>query len=182
MPVPVRVALVLALMLAGCAPRDREVCLARCRDALDDDRVCKTFCEHTCAELQAQYGIAEQQCRDLREGVAPVPTPRVPAPALPSDASPSEVAPSADLTASCAAFVRFASSCDIDRPPPDPTLDDATRRNNELVIAQEVIARCERRQSPYDEGLIRCFEASAPDCARYRACADAVVQARPSAP
>lgn len=176
-PVPARVALVLALVLAACTARDREACLARCRGALDDERTCETFCQHTCAELRAQYGIDEQRCRELRDGVAPSPAPHMPAPAPPPEAP-----PPADLTARCPAFVMFAFSCGIGRPPPDPTVDDATRRNNELVIAQDVIARCERRQPPYDEELIRCFETSAPDCARYRACADAVVQARPPAP
>jgi hypothetical protein len=79
----------------------------------------------------------------------------------------------------CSDFVAFAFRCGIGKPPPDPTVDIGTQRNNDLVVMQGVIEQCREHRPPYDEGLIRCFLDAHGDCAVYSTCADKVVAARP---
>jgi hypothetical protein len=136
------------------------------------------MCTRTCPEQRASFGVDEDTCRRIQTGTVDRATATPPA-----ETPPAEQAPAApDLTARCADFVAFAFSCGIGRPPPDPTIDVGVQRSNEIVIQNGITAQCQRRELPYDVGLIRCFEDSAPDCARYKTCADAVVKARPPAP
>lgn len=95
-----------------------------------------------------------------------------------TDAGLGATATDAGLHQHCGDFVAFAFRCGIGRPPPDPTLDIGTQRNNEIVIRQGVTERCRAGEQPYDAGLIRCFLDAGDDCAAYDRCADQVVSDR----
>jgi hypothetical protein len=58
----------LACVLVGCARRDPAACLARCAPRLGSAEACRTLCSRDCAELRADFGIAEDACRALQDG------------------------------------------------------------------------------------------------------------------
>lgn len=168
----------LGLAFAACGDPGVTACVARCQTFAMDATLCQTMCTRSCPELRASFGIDEDTCKRIQTGTVdhePAAAPATPPPPPPPPATP-------DLTARCADFVAFTFGCGIGRPPPDPTVSADTQRNNQIVIQQGVIAQCQRRQPPYDEALIRCFDSAAPDCEVYEQCADAAVKVRPRGP
>lgn len=170
-----RLAALAALTLAGCVEGDITACVARCQAFTAEPTVCETLCTRSCPELQRSFGITEQACNRLQHGDGPPP-----ATATPSETPATPTTPRPALTPKCNDFVAFAYSCGIGRPAPDPTLDITTQQNNEMVIRQTVVAACERKDPPYDEALIGCYQTAAGDCEDYKRCADAAVAARPA--
>lgn len=167
-----RIATLACLALSACGDQDITACIARCQAFTAEPAVCQTLCTRSCPELQRSFGITEDACNRLQHGDRP--PPHIEAPAAPTDP------PQPDLTAKCNDFIGFVYSCGIGRPAPDPTVDAAIQRNNELVIRQTVVAACQRKDPPYDPALIACFEQAAGDCEHYKRCADAAVAARPA--
>jgi hypothetical protein len=169
-----RLGLVLGLLLSGCTSPEVTACVARCQSATADPATCQTLCTRSCDELQRTFGVSEASCRQLQSGEFPATASERPPPHSSLLAGPHP------LTGRCPAFVAFHDTCGITLTAPDPTLGEATRSNDPLVLRQAHVDRCLRGEPPFDEALFRCHEVAATDCARYRACADAVVESRQS--